>query len=93
MEGSTTTIELEATKKAIREYYTIDKDMKATVSKGDNVEAKQIIAKMAGSRQKVQALHAGRVTNVTDDIIVIEDLVPERVSYDIAAGRHLTVSK
>lgn len=92
-EGSTTTVSLKATEKAVREYYTIEADMKAAVSKGDTVEAKQVLAKMAGSRQRVQATHAGRVLQVTDNVIVIEDLSPEEVSYDIVAGRHLTVSK
>lgn len=92
-EGSITHVEIEATKKAIREYYTIDPMMHATVAKGDVVEAKQVIAKFQGSRQRIQATHAGRVINVTDDIICIEDLVAEKKNFEIPAGRNLIVKK
>lgn len=65
--------------------------MKPTVAKGDTVEAKQIIAKSKESKQKIQATHAGRVTKVTDDVIVIEDLVAERVTFEVPAGRNILV--
>lgn len=93
VDGSTTRVEIEATDKAVREYYTVDSDMRASVSKGDVVEVKQVIAKMAGSRQRIQATHAGRVVSVNDDVIAIEDLVPERKEFEVPAGRNLTVKK
>ena len=92
-EGSTTTIELEGTDRAIREYYTIDPMMVATVSKGDTVEVKQVIAKFTGSRNRIQATHAGRVISVTDDVITIEDLNPETRSFEIPVERNVIVSK
>lgn len=93
VDGSTSTIELEAIEKAVREYYIIEDNMNAVVNKGDIVEVKQIIAKMEGSRQRLQASHAGRVIQVTKDVIIIEDLVPEHRSFEVHAGRNLTVSK
>ncbi len=90
-EGSLTTVEIEATEKTKREYYTVDPLMQATVAKGDTVEAKQQIAKFQGSRQRIQATHAGRVVRVDDNSIIIEDLVPEKVSYEIPAGRNVLV--
>ena len=67
--------------------------MNVLVKKGDNVEPKQIIAKGKDSKQKVQAVHAGRVTKVTDDIITIEDLAPEVVVYSAPAGRNILVKE
>lgn len=93
IEGSTTTITLQSTERATREYYTIDPMMKAVVSKGDTIEAKQVLAKFEGSRARVQSTHAGRVIQVTDDIIVIEDLDPEQKTFEIPAGRRVIVSK
>lgn len=57
------------------------------------MEAKQVIAKMLNSRSRLQSSHAGRVVSVTDDVITIEDLVPERKSFEIPAGRNLKVAK
>ena len=65
--------------------------MAVSVAKGDTVEAKQIIAKSKESKTKIQTSHAGRVTKVTKDIIVLEDLIPERVNYEIPAGRNILV--
>lgn len=48
---------------------------------------------MNGSRSRLQASHAGRVISVTDDVITIEDLLPERKSFEIPAGRNLKVAK
>lgn len=93
IDGSNTNVELEATEKAVREYYTVENNMHAVVSKGDTIEVKQIIAKMDGSRQRIQATHAGRVIQVTNDMIVIEDLIPERRMFEVAAGRNLSVKK
>lgn len=93
VEGSTTTIVLEATEKAVREYYTIDPMMQAVVSKGDTVEAKQVLAKFKGSRSRIQATHAGRVISVSDDVIVIEDLTPEHATFEIPAGRRVIVQQ
>lgn len=93
VEGSTTLIELEATEKAVRDYYTIDPLMQAVVSKGDTVDAKQVLAKFKGSRARVQSTHAGRVVQVTDDVISIEDLAPEKISFEVPAGRRVIVEK
>ena len=82
-------MEIESTEKTVREYYTIDADMKAIVAKGDTVEARQMIAKMQGTRQRVQASHAGRVLRIDDNVIVIEDLVPEKITFDIPTGRNI----
>ncbi len=93
VEGSNTVVELEATERAVREYYTVDPLMKAIVNKGDTVAEKQVIAKFEGSRNRIQASHAGRVLSVTDDVIVIEDLIPERKTFELPAGRRVIISK
>lgn len=90
-EGNIVHIELEASEKAQREYYYPDDTVVATVAKGDTVEAKQIIAKSKETKQKVQTTHAGRVIKVTDTMIVVEDLVPEMVTYDTPIGRSVLV--
>lgn len=92
-EGSTTTVVIEAQKQEVREYYLGDETMKPTVAKGDTVEAKQIIAKSKETKQKIQTTHAGRVIKLTDDVIVIEDLVAEKVTYEVPAGRNVLVKK
>jgi DNA-directed RNA polymerase subunit beta' len=61
--------------------------MAPTIAKGDVVEVKQIIAKSKESKQKIQSTHAGRVVKLTDDVIVIEDLIPERVVLEVPMGR------
>lgn len=63
------------------------------VAKGDNVEEKQIISKSKESKQKIQALKAGKVTKIQDATIVIEDLIPESVTYTVPAGRNLLVKE
>ncbi len=90
-EGSTVHMELEATDKQVREYYISDDTMKLTVAKGDTVEAKQIIGKSKESKQKIQTTHAGRVIKVTDTVVTIEDLIPEKVAYEVPAGRNILV--
>lgn len=92
-EGSSLFIELEAMEKQSREYYIADETMKPTITKGDTVEAKTIIAKSKETKQKIQATHAGRVVKLTDDVIVIEDLAPEQVKYEAPAGRNVLVSE
>ena len=84
-------MELEATDKQVREYYISDDTMKLTVAKGDTVEAKQIIGKSKESKQKIQTTHAGRVIKVTDTVVTIEDLIPEKVAYEVPAGRNILV--
>ena len=86
-------IGLEALEKQTREYYTGEVEMNILVKKGDTVETKQIIAKGKESKQKIQAVHAGRVMKVTDEMIVIEDLAPEVVEYSAPAGRNLLVKE
>ena len=88
-EGSEVTLTFEALDKQTREYYVTDSTMAFMVKKGDTVEEKQIIAKSKESRQKIQVGHAGRVMKVTDDMIVIEDLIPEIRSFIIPAGRNI----
>lgn len=92
-EGSEVQITLEALEKQSREYYIAEVEMNVLVKKGDNVEPKQIIAKGKDSKQKVQALHAGRVVKVTDDVITIEDLAPEVMAYIAPAGRNILVKE
>lgn len=92
-EGSEVTLTYEALDKQVREYYISDSSMTLMVKKGDTVEEKQIIAKSKESRQKIQATHAGRITKITDDVIVIEDLVPETVTFTIVTGRNILVKK
>lgn len=92
-EGSTIEITLEATEKKKREYYIIDSEMKPIVSKGDTVDPKQVLAKMKGSRTRVQATHAGRVTKISDMIIEVEDLAPEVLVSTVPAGRKILVSE
>jgi hypothetical protein len=84
-------ITLEALERQSREN-TISQivEMNVLVKKGDNVEPKQIIAKWKDSKQKYKSPHAGRVVKITDDIITIEDLVPEVVIYSAPAGRNLS---
>lgn len=48
---------------------------------------------MLNSRSRLQSSHAGRVISVTDDVITIEDLVPEKKTFEIPAGRNLKVAK
>lgn len=64
-----------------------DTTMTASVARGDVVEVKQIIAKSKETKQKLQSSHAGRVVKVTDDVIVIEDLAPDRVVLEVPVGR------
>lgn len=67
--------------------------MNILVKKGDTVETKQVIAKGKEGKQKIQAIQAGRVTKVSDDVITIEDLIPEVVEYIAPAGRNLLISE
>ncbi len=90
-EGNITTVTLEALEQKVREYYTLDDTMKPTVAKGDTVEAKQIIAKSKETKQKIQTTHAGRVMKLTDDVIVVEDLVAEHLTFEVPAGRNILV--
>ncbi len=90
-EGNITTVTLESLEQKTREYYTLDESMKAMIAKGDTVEAKQIIARSKESKQKVQTTHAGRVVKLTDEIITIEDLTLERVTFEVPAGRNILV--
>jgi DNA-directed RNA polymerase subunit beta' len=90
-EGSTVHMELEALERQLREYYISDESMIPSVSKGDTVEAKQIIAKSKETKSKLQVTHAGRVVKITGDVIVIEDLIPEKANYQIPAGRNILV--
>jgi DNA-directed RNA polymerase subunit beta' len=55
--------------------------------------SKQIIAKSKESKQKIQATHAGRVIKITESTITIEDLVPERVTYETPTGRNILVKE
>lgn len=87
------TITLRATEKQSREYYISDSSLAPLVKKGDMVEEKQIVAKSKESRQKIQTVQAGRVTKLTEDVIVIEDLEPEVVAYSVPAGRNLLVKE
>lgn len=70
-----------------------DDSMKPGVAKGDTVEVKQIIAKSKESKQKVQVTHAGRVLKVTDDMVAIEDLIPEKVIYELPTGRNILIKE
>ncbi len=70
-----------------------DETAKPIVAKGDTVEAKEIIAKSKESKQKVQATHAGRVVKVTDNVITIEDLVPEKTIHEAPTGRNILVKE
>ena len=90
-EGSEVTITFEALDKQSREYYVTDSTMTLMVKKGDTVEEKQIIAKSKETRQKIQVSHAGRVVKVTDDMVVIEDLIPEVRTFVIPTGRNILV--
>lgn len=90
-EGNITTVTIEALEQNIREYYTLDETMKPTILKGDTVEAKQIIAKSKETKQKIQTTHSGRVVKLTDDVITIEDLVAERITFEVPAGRNILV--
>lgn len=92
-EGSEVKITLEALEKQVREYYIGEVEMNILVKKGDTVELKQIIAKWKESKQKIQAIQPGHVVKVTDDVIIIEDLVPEVVEYSAPAGRNLRVKE
>jgi DNA-directed RNA polymerase subunit beta' len=92
-EGDEVKIGLAALEKQTREYYIGEVEMNLLVKKGDTVEAKQIIAKGKESKQKIQAIHAGRVTKITDDVITIEDLTPEVVEYTAPAGRNLLIKE
>lgn len=90
-EGSEVTLTYEALDKQSREYYVTDSTMALMVKKGDTVEEKQIIAKSKETRQKIQVSHAGRVIKVTDDMVVIEDLIPEVRTFIIPTGRNILV--
>jgi DNA-directed RNA polymerase subunit beta' len=90
-EGNITTVTVEGLDLRTREYYTLDETMRATIAKGDTVEVKQIIAKSKETKQKVQATHAGRVIKLTDDVITVEDLAVERVTFEVPAGRNILV--
>lgn len=90
-EGNVVHLELEAVEKQVREYYITDETMVTSVAKGDTVEAKQIIAKSKETKQKIQTSHAGRVIKITADIITIEDLTPEKIAYEVPAGRNILV--
>ncbi len=92
-EGNIVRIEIEALEKQVREYYVSDDMMKPIVAKGDTVEAKEIIAKSKESKQKVQATHPGRVVKVTDDVITIEDLIPEKTIHEAPTGRNILVKE
>jgi biotin carboxyl carrier protein len=92
-EGNTVYLELEAYERQTREYYILDETMKPTVAKGDTVELKTIIAKSKETKQKVQATHPGRVVKITDDVILIEDLVPEVAKFEAPAGRNVLVKE
>ncbi len=57
------------------------------------IETKQIIAKSKETKQKVQSTHPGRVIKITDEMIVVEDVIPERVIYDTPIGRNRLVAE
>ena len=66
--------------------------MSVSVKKGDTVEEKQIIARSKESKQKLNALKAGRVIKVTDTVISVEDLVPETASFEVSVKLNLLVN-
>lgn len=65
--------------------------MKPVVAKGDIVEVKTILAKSKETKQKVQSTHPGRIVKITGDMIVVEDIVPEKVQFEIPTGRNILI--
>jgi len=91
-EGINKILTLVALEKEVREYYITDETMSVSVKKGDTVEEKQIIARSKESKQKLNALKAGRVIKVTDTVISVEDLVPETASFEVSVKLNLLVN-
>lgn len=75
-----------------KEYYFPNESYKAAVKKWDKVEEKQLLAKSTDSKNKITALRAWKVDKIDENMIVIKDLEPQKVTFELEYWRNVLVS-
>ncbi len=76
----------------IAKEYLLTNDLKPTVKKGDRVKEKEQIAKAPDSKDMIRAEESGKVTEVTEDkIVIMSEGIVEKV-YKIPFGKTIRVA-
>ncbi|EKE30020.1 MAG: DNA-directed RNA polymerase subunit beta' [uncultured bacterium (gcode 4)] len=76
-----------------REYYIPDETYKVLVKKWDKVDEKQVIAKSADWKIKIQSVISGKIDKLDANVIVVKDVEPQTATYGIEFGKNILVSK
>ncbi|MDD2565779.1 MAG: DNA-directed RNA polymerase subunit beta' [Candidatus Gracilibacteria bacterium] len=76
-----------------KEYYIPDSTYKIMVKKGDKVDEKQLLAKSADGKNKINSLITGKVDRIDANVIVIKDIEPQVAVFPIEFGKNILVSE
>jgi len=87
-----TTVKIKADEKQTHEFYIPD-GFEASVKTGDEVKAKQMIARSTTGRQRVSSAKDGLVEKIENGIIYIIDTERKIYEYNMPHGRKLRVKK
>jgi DNA-directed RNA polymerase subunit beta' len=74
-----------------KEYY-VHEDMKVVVKEGQEIKAKQILAKSTVDKSKITAEYLGVVAKISDGVILIRDEVPRVDTLTVSHSASILIS-